>query len=175
MAIASSLMMRRANPRIPPRRVRFRAKVGRRAELAGDLQDLESHLAGRHIHFNDIAGGSAEKGLPDGAGDGEAALSKVCLLLGNERIRLHATRAIVLHAHGRKDISLTCVDLLLIYESSSRHDLLDLRDARFEMALLFFRRVIFGVLRQVALLAGLLDGARDPGALFHLKELELLL
>src|SRR5439155_3938062 len=84
--------------------------------------------------------------------------------------RLHVAQADL-----RSDRDLAGLDLLPGQDARVLEPLLEHRDARLEMGLLVLRRVVLGVLGDVAELARDADALRDVAALFGRQVLDLLL
>src|SRR4051795_2543038 len=140
-----------------------------------DVHDLEGELAARRGDLDRLALLAAHDRAADRRLVGELVLGRI-RLCGADDVVLDGLPGLdVAQANLRADRHLARLDLLLRHDARALQPLLEHRDTGLEMGLFVLRRVVLGVLGDVAELACLADAVRDLAPLVDGQIRDLLL
>ena len=129
----------------------------------------------RELDIDDIADARADQSVTDRGLVGNLALEAV-RLCGSDDVEVEVLIVIlVMDLDVAADVDLVCVSLVLIDDLCVLQDVLDLLDTGLDITLLVLRRVVLGVLGEVALLAGLTDLLGNFLSLIDLEVVQLVL
>src|SRR5580765_2131774 len=158
------------------KRAKFTATAPGPGSPIPDRDDfVVAHAAGR-LHLGHVAGRLADQRPRDRRADRDQAVFQIGLVVADDLVghRDAAVFVFQVDRRGEHDAALG-VQRPRVDDLRGRELALDLEDAAFDEALLVLRRLVLGVLRQVALRARLGDGLDDgvtldvlqPGKLFR--------
>src|ERR1700722_2725478 len=177
-ARSSSTLRRRSAKRssdgmraIFPGETRF-VRVTRAAKCLVDLDDLDLPCAAGALHVDGVTDLVAEQRFADRRLHRDPAGRHIDLSGSDNRVGLFAE--IVLDVDGRADADDPCLTSLFDDHMVADH-VLDDEDASFEHALLVFCFVVFGVLRDITEVLGVLDALGHLGATHRPQLFQLAL
>src|SRR6056297_1209286 len=134
-----------------------------------DLEHFVGLVAPRRAHLDAVTLFLADQGAGDGGFDVEKALFDVGLVFADDLPGLFLVGVLVHQRHGRAELD-RARKLGEVDHFDKAENAFEFLDAAFDEALLFARRVVFGVFLQVAQFARLGNRLDHGGTLFGLER-----